>query len=195
MLRLLQPTLPAIARNPVGRTLLLAQLSARPWRLDGSQIGTELSSYARTPNFDALVRDLASGPMQRGPAAADAGRIALGWGRHDRLCLARQADRASAAFPSATLHWFEHSGHFPAWDEPAATVQFILRNTGRARQVAATSPIIDTACTIAAGEAVTSEQEVGDVRPARKHRKAEGGVTIPRTARPSAQSEPERVRP
>lgn len=129
LLRLLEPVLPAIARSTVGRTLLLAQLSARPWHLGGDEVAAELVGYATTPTFDALVRDLASGKVQRGPAAADAGRIALGWGRRDRLCLARQARRALAAFPSAELRWFEHSGHFPAWDEPGETVDFILGNT------------------------------------------------------------------
>ena len=135
LLRLVRPALPALAGNAATRTALLAQLSAHPWRLDGRAVAAELVSYALTPTFDALVRDLAEGPMQRGPAAG--GRVAIGWGRHDRLCLVRQAARAAAAFPSATLKWFEHSGHFPAWDEPAATADCVLRNTGAAPTVGA----------------------------------------------------------
>jgi len=77
-----------------------------------------------------LACDLAKGPAQRGPAAAGSGRIVIGWGRHDRLCLARQAKRAVAQFPSARLHWFEHSGHFPMWDEPRETIDLILSSTG-----------------------------------------------------------------
>ena len=57
------------------------------------------------------------------------GRIVIGWGRHDRLCLPGQAARAKAAFPSAELHWFESSGHFPMWDMPEQTVEVILRAT------------------------------------------------------------------
>ncbi|WP_337250289.1 hypothetical protein [Sphingomonas japonica] len=41
----------------------------------------------------------------------------------------RQASRAMAAFPSATLHWFEHSGHFPMWDMPNETTAIILQAT------------------------------------------------------------------
>jgi pimeloyl-ACP methyl ester carboxylesterase len=128
LLRGLRAALPALSRNAASRTLLLAQLSARPWALDPALVAEELSRYARTPTFDALVRDLAGGPMQQGPAAADSGAIVIGWGRHDRLCLPRQAARAQAAFPSARLHWFAHSGHFPAWDEPEQTVRVILDN-------------------------------------------------------------------
>ena len=130
LLRALRPSLPAVTGSAVGRTLLLTQLSARPWALDPDQVATELLSYATTPTFDALVRDLSAGAEQRGPAGPGAGPIAIGWGRSDRLCLPRQAARAMAAFPTAKLHWFEGSGHFPAWDRPAETVRFILENTG-----------------------------------------------------------------
>lgn len=129
LLRATRKALPAISRSAVGRTALLAQLSAHPWRLDPGLVADELDSYATTPTFDSLVRDLAEGPMQKGPAAAGSGRVVIGWGRHDRLCLPRQSKRAMAAFPGATLHWFEHSGHFPAWDEPEATAGLILSAT------------------------------------------------------------------
>ena len=130
LLRALRPSLPAVTGSAIGRTMLLTQLSARPWALDPGQVATELQNYATTPTFDALVRDLSAGPEQRGPAGPGAGRIAIGWGRSDRLCLPRQADRAMAAFPTATLHWFYGSGHFPAWDRPAETARYILENTG-----------------------------------------------------------------
>ncbi len=37
--------------------------------------------------------------------------------------------RASAAFSDAELPWFEQSGHFPVWDEPAQTVRLVLERT------------------------------------------------------------------
>jgi pimeloyl-ACP methyl ester carboxylesterase len=126
LLRTIRPSLPALSRNMVSRTALLAQLSARPWALNPQAVATELTGLSTTPTFDALVRDLASGQEQSGPAASSTGRVVIGWGRHDRLCLPRQAIRAKAAFPSADLHWFESSGHFPAWDMPAATIAVIL---------------------------------------------------------------------
>ena len=129
LLRALRGALPKLSASAVARTALLAQLAARPWALNGKQVADELVSYAATPTFDALVRDLSDGPMQRGPAAADSGAVTIGWGRHDRLCLPRQAKRAMAAFPAATLHWFEHSGHFPHWEEPEETAKLILAAT------------------------------------------------------------------
>lgn len=129
LLRAIRPSLPMLSRYKVLRTMLLAQLSARPWTLDPQVVSTELTSLSNTPNFDALVHDLANGAQQNGPAASSTGRVVIGWGRHDRLCLPRQAIRAKAAFPSADLRWFESSGHFPAWDMPEETVAVILAAT------------------------------------------------------------------
>lgn len=129
LLRGIRPGLPMLSRNAASRTALLAQLSVRPWALDPQVVATELTGLSTTPTFDALVDDLAGGPEQTGPAAPSTGRIVIGWGRQDRLCLPRQAARAQAAFPSAQLHWFASSGHFPAWDMPEETVDVILAAT------------------------------------------------------------------
>ena len=129
LLRAIRPGLPMLSRNTVTRTALLAQLSVRPWALDPEMVATELASLSATPTFDSLVNDLSSGPEQTGPAAKSTGRVVIGWGKHDRLCLPRQAARAKAAFPSAELRWFESSGHFPAWDMPEQTVAVILAAT------------------------------------------------------------------
>ena len=129
LLRGLGAAIPAVAANPVSRSALLAQLSARPWALDGRFVGEELVRYAKTPTALALVADLSQSAMQRGPAAPGTGRVTIGWGRHDRLCLSWQAHRAVAAFPGSTLHWFEHSGHFPFWDEPEEALRVILAGT------------------------------------------------------------------
>ena len=130
LLRAIRPSLPMLSRNTVARTALLAQLSVRPWALDPKLVETELTGLSVTPTFDALVRDLSSGPEQTGPAAEATGRLVIGWGKQDRLCLPRQAARAKAAFPTAELHWFASSGHFPAWDMPEETVALILAATG-----------------------------------------------------------------
>jgi pimeloyl-ACP methyl ester carboxylesterase len=129
LVRAIRPALPMLSRNVASRTALLAQLSARPWALDPHVVATELESLSTTPTFDALVHDLAHGPEQAGPAADANRRLVIGWGRHDRLCLPRQAARAKRAFPSADVHWFKSSGHFPMWDMPEETVEVILAAT------------------------------------------------------------------
>lgn len=126
LLRSLRAALPTLARNGTSRSLLLAQLAARPWDLDGHFVAKELVSIAKTTTFASLVQDLAYGPPQSGPSASGTGAVAIGWGRHDRLCFPSQAQRALEAFPTARLVWFDRSGHFPMWEEPERAFRVIL---------------------------------------------------------------------
>jgi len=130
LVRALRPSLSAITGNAAGRTALMAQLSARPWALDPAFVARELKSLANTRTVNSLVKDLADGAMQKGPAET-AAPVVIGWGRKDRLCLPQQADRAIKAFPGATVHWFRRCGHFPMWDQPEETVRVILDATSR----------------------------------------------------------------
>jgi pimeloyl-ACP methyl ester carboxylesterase len=130
VVRALQPVMPTISRSAVGRSLLLAQLSAHPSRLPPDLVLTEMRSFAASPSFDELLRSLVSGPEQQGIPSGSGPPITIGWGRKDRVCLPQQAQRALERFPDAKLHWFEDCGHFPMWDKPAETVQVILNNTG-----------------------------------------------------------------
>jgi pimeloyl-ACP methyl ester carboxylesterase len=130
LLRTIQPAIPSVARSAAARTGLLAQLSARPWALNGDVAEREMESVVATDTFEALADDLVFGPLQEGPAAPGSGPVTIGWGRQDRLLLPVQAERAAAAFPGARLHWFDHSGHFPMFDEPDAAVEMILPAVG-----------------------------------------------------------------
>lgn len=129
LVRWLQPVMPFLTRHAATRTLLLAQLSAKPWTLPADVVLTEMRTFAATAIFEAMVRELATGPLQAGTTSPP-GRVAIGWGRNDHLLLPRQAKRAQAAFPDARLHWFEDCGHFPQWDRPAESVRLILEATG-----------------------------------------------------------------
>ncbi|KMO09923.1 alpha/beta fold hydrolase, partial [Methylobacterium platani] len=105
-------------------------LSARPWVLPPQLVVKELQSLAATPVFDAMLCELARGPLQQGSAETP-GRVTIGWGRQDHLLLPRQAARARVAFPSAQLHWFERCGHFPHWNQPVETARLILETVGK----------------------------------------------------------------
>jgi pimeloyl-ACP methyl ester carboxylesterase len=131
LVRALQPVMPALTGSAVGRAALFAQFSARPWVVPADVALVEMRSFAAGPSFIPLLRSLVHGPAQQGaPAGATPGPITIGWGRHDRVCLPRQAERAMARFPGARLYWFERSGHFPQWDSPDETVRLILASTG-----------------------------------------------------------------
>lgn len=128
LVRWLQPVMPFLTQHAATRTILLAQLSAKPWKLPPDAVLTEMRTFAATTVFDAMVHELATGPLQAGTPSTP-GRVTIGWGRNDRLLLPRQARRAQAAFPQARLHWFDDCGHFPQWDQPDETVRLILDAT------------------------------------------------------------------
>jgi pimeloyl-ACP methyl ester carboxylesterase len=128
LLRLLKPWLPDLAGSALWRAVLLVQLSVRPGRLTPQVTYTELRTFARTPVFDELLRNLAYGEEQQGaPRGTITKPLVIGWGRADRVCFPAQAERALHRFPDARLYWFEHCGHFPHWDKPAETAELVLR--------------------------------------------------------------------
>lgn len=129
--RALRPLLPALLGNPVGRTVLLAQLSARPWALSRETVMPDVRGLADSPATGAAMDALTKGPKQQGaPAGAVPGRVTIGWGRRDLVALPRQAARAGELFPDAVLHWFDRCGHFPQWDAPREATRLILDSTG-----------------------------------------------------------------
>ena len=131
LVRALSPRLPSLLGSPVGRTLLLAQLSARPWELSRETVLPDVRGLADAPATGAAMDALTKGPKQRGaPAGSVPGRVTIGWGRRDLVTLPRQAARATKLFPDAVLHWFDRCGHFPQWDVPHEATRLILDSTG-----------------------------------------------------------------
>jgi pimeloyl-ACP methyl ester carboxylesterase len=130
LVRALRGVLPALLGNPVTRTALLAQFSARPWSLAPQTVLPDVRGLADSPGIAAAMDALTDGPKQLGaPAGTVPGRVTIGWGRRDLVTLPRQARRAAAAFPDAVLHWFPRCGHFPQWDAPEAAIRLILDST------------------------------------------------------------------
>lgn len=132
LVRAIAPALPRLVANRVTRSILLAQFSVAPWRLSRDLVVTELLGFTTSPSLDAALDDLVHGPRQQSaPSGSIANRVVIGWGRNDRVTLPRQAIRAQAAFPDAELHWFDHCGHFPHWDQPEQAAALILSTMER----------------------------------------------------------------
>ena len=130
LVRALREMLPSLLSNPVGRTLLLAQLSARPWALSRETVLPDVRGLADSPSTGAALDALTKGPKQQGaPAGTVPGHVTIGWGRRDLVTVPRQAARAMELYPDAVLHWFERCGHFPQWDAPHQATQLILNST------------------------------------------------------------------
>ena len=130
LVRALRGRLPSILGSPVGRTLLLAQLSARPWALSPETVLPDVCGLADAPGTGAAMDALTKGPKQQGaPTGTAPGRVTIGWGRRDLVTLPSQSARATELFPDAVLHWFERCGHFPQWDAPQEAIRLILDST------------------------------------------------------------------
>jgi len=130
LVRVLRGMLPALLGNPVGRSLLLAQLSARPWALSAETVLPDVRGLADSPSTGAALDALTKGPKQEGaPAGTVPGRVTIGWGRRDLVTVPKQAARATELFPDAALHWFDRCGHFPQWDAPREATELILAST------------------------------------------------------------------
>ena len=130
LVRGLRPALPALLATPVGRTALLAQLSARPWALPADFALAEVRGLADGAGTLPAIRALTGGPDQEGaPAGTLPGPMLFVWGKQDRVTLPGGSVRAQERFPDATVELFDSCGHFPHWDQPARTVRTILAAT------------------------------------------------------------------
>lgn len=128
LIRALDGMLPALTESRIARSALMIQFSAHPWALPPSLVLTELRSFIRAASIDEALDALVNGPTQPG-ALRTKGRVAIGWGRQDRVTFPSEASVAMQRFPNARFRGFHHCGHFPHWDQPAQTAAFILSAT------------------------------------------------------------------
>lgn len=129
LVRALRPALPVLLSTPVGRTALLAQLSAKPWAVPADYAVSEVRGLADATGTSPAIHALSTGPDQQGaPAGSLPGPMLVVWGKQDRVTIPRP-ERIAELFPDATVELWESCGHFPHWDQPARTVATILRAT------------------------------------------------------------------
>jgi pimeloyl-ACP methyl ester carboxylesterase len=144
VIRTLRFGLPVLTANKITRSVLLAQLSRRPWRISPRLALIELRGYADCPVYKELLHDLAFGQEQQGAERGSITRpLVIGWGKQDRVCFPSQAIKALHLFPDAHLYWFNKSGHYPHWDKPAEAAALILRVTAESKPVEVEESSID----------------------------------------------------
>ena len=130
LVRTLRPALPALLATSIGRTALLAQLSARPWAVDRDYAVREVQSLADAPGTSPAIRALSTGPDQEGASAGSLpGPVLAVWGAQDRVTLPSQASTLQQRFPDAVVEVWKGCGHFPHWDQPARVIETVLRHT------------------------------------------------------------------
>lgn len=128
LLPMLGPVLPALLRRPAGRTALLGQLVARPWRMDGEAAIEHLRLLVEAPAFDACLTAF-SGYTFHDATDLAATPITIAWGDKDLLLLYRQAARAREVLPTAHHVTLRHCGHAPFSDDPQLLAEVLLEGS------------------------------------------------------------------
>jgi pimeloyl-ACP methyl ester carboxylesterase len=123
--RQVRPVLPTIAGTAVGRTMLLGQMRARPWRMPADEVIAEVQAYAQAlwvePALQAFSRyRFRDGEQLRGVP------VTIVWGTRDALLMPRQAARARRMLPWARHVVLRGCGHLPFHDDPDAVAAALL---------------------------------------------------------------------
>jgi pimeloyl-ACP methyl ester carboxylesterase len=130
LLRALAPVVPTLLRSPAGRTVLLAQLVAKPVRMDGEAAIDHLDLLASAPAFDACGAAFADYTVHDGEQLRGV-PVTIAWGDRDYLLLTRQRERARRALPWARHIALPACGHAPFSDDPTLLAD-VLRAGARA---------------------------------------------------------------
>jgi pimeloyl-ACP methyl ester carboxylesterase len=130
--RAIVPVAEEITRSALGRTLLFAGVTARPWRLDPDAAAHALRAFANSSSFlDTLGWIERTRPMpEELPSIRCAFRAV--WGTWDFLLPPRQGPRWTRLVPGADLRLLTRLGHVPMSDDPDAVAREVLDLTARA---------------------------------------------------------------
>jgi pimeloyl-ACP methyl ester carboxylesterase len=125
--RLLDPLADRLTANPAIRSLLFAQVVARPWRIPAPDAAGALRALARSPAFDAALDVITARHFSGG--AEIAVPVTIAWGQRDRLLIPRQARRAARAIPEARVVTLPGCGHVPMADDPDRIARVLLEGS------------------------------------------------------------------
>jgi pimeloyl-ACP methyl ester carboxylesterase len=113
--RLLRPAMPVLTATGVGRTLLVGQIFARPWRIPAAVMRDDVEALADAPSFDAARPHVSAYRWTHGDLDVP---TTIAWGERDWLLIPRQGRRARRLMPRARHVWLSGCGHVPTWDDP-----------------------------------------------------------------------------
>jgi pimeloyl-ACP methyl ester carboxylesterase len=125
--RLSRPVRWRLARSPIARALLLAQIVGRPGNVPAEAVADMARDVADAPFAATLPH---TGRYRFTPSADIGRRVTVAWGTRDRLLPPRQARRAHGALPAAQHVELPGAGHVPFWDIPLQLAALILDPAG-----------------------------------------------------------------
>jgi pimeloyl-ACP methyl ester carboxylesterase len=121
----IRPMLPALAGSAVGRSMLLAQMRARPWRLPADEVIADVEAFVDAPWVDRALEAFGGYRFDNGDQLRGV-PVTIAWGTRDWLLIPRQAARARRMLPWARHVTLRGCGHLPFHDDPAAVAAVLL---------------------------------------------------------------------
>lgn len=121
------PALPKLVNSAVGRTLLTAQLVARPSAVPPEEMLGAVEGLISCDGFEATRKELFDYEWSHRESLPVPATVA--WGAKDRLLLPWQARRAEAWIPGIRSFELPGCGHVPCWDNPPLVARTILEGT------------------------------------------------------------------
>ncbi len=129
----LRPAVRALAGTRVGRTLLLGQLFARPWRMPAEEALLLLEDAWSAPAFAPALVAFEKHTFSAGQELTGV-PLTVAWGSRDALLIyGRQAPRARRVLPQARHVTLPGLGHTPFFDDPDLVASVIADGTGAGR--------------------------------------------------------------
>ena len=126
----LRPSVLALAGTRVGRSVLLGQYFARPWRAPAEEARLMLEDAWASPAFAPALAAFDSYVFRNGHELTGL-PLTVAWGSRDVLLLyGRQAPRARRALPQARHVTLPGLGHTPSFDDPDLVASVIADGTG-----------------------------------------------------------------
>jgi pimeloyl-ACP methyl ester carboxylesterase len=125
--RTVLPAAPALLSSPIGRTLLLAQMFGRPWKLPPSAALEVVQTFVRTPGFDPTFRATTRARFSGGRSIQVP--VTIAWGGRDRLLLPGLARFRDELPPQTRWLTLPGCGHVPTYDDPGLVARAILGGT------------------------------------------------------------------
>jgi len=124
-----RPAVMALVGSGGGRTVLLAQLFARPWRLPAEEARLMLEDFWSAPAFERALAAFRVHTFHDGHELEGL-PLTVAWGSRDMLLLyGRQAPRARRVLPQARHVTLQGLGHTPFFDDPDLVAGVIASGT------------------------------------------------------------------
>lgn len=125
--RTLLPVAPTLLASPLGRTVILAYLIGRPWRMPPGAAVEAVRTFVRTPGFEPTFRAITRTRFAGGRALRVP--VTVAWGSRDWVLLPGMARVRGELPPRTGWLTLPGCGHVPTFDDPGLVARVILDAT------------------------------------------------------------------